>query len=289
MVGVAGTRIVHTAAGPVEVRVLAGHDPPVLMFPGGHSSAATPTGEDIYTDIGRGVVVFSRPGYGRTDVGRLTAAEFTPVVVQACRELGIERAAAAVGVSFGGLQALHIAVVAPELISRLVLHSCAPSQIPFPDTRKMRILGPRVFAPGAQRSTWWVVRRLIYTDAGLKFMMGSLTTLPDTCWWPMMSSDDRRRAREMFAAMHSGSGFTNDLRQADRRLSAYRARLQAEVAVPTLITASLHDGAVSITHAHDFAATIRPAMLVKTSAPTHLYWIGPGRTEITSAVAAFLT
>lgn len=77
---VVGTQIVMTTAGPVEVRILPGEKLPVLLFPGGHTTAATPIGEDIYTDLGRTVLCFSRPGYGRTEVGPLTAAEFAPLV-----------------------------------------------------------------------------------------------------------------------------------------------------------------------------------------------------------------
>ncbi|MGV0809186.1 alpha/beta fold hydrolase [Mycolicibacterium setense] len=115
MVMVLGSHIVVTSALPVEVRYLPAQKPPLLIFPGGHASAAMPTGEQIYTDLGYGVVCFSRPGYGRTDVGALSASQFVPLVVETCRQLDIMQTAGAVGVSFGGLQAIHTAVAAPEL------------------------------------------------------------------------------------------------------------------------------------------------------------------------------
>src|SRR5690625_8035622 len=104
-----GTRIVETTLGPVEVALTAATGEVVLFFPGGHTTAATPLGTDLYTELGYRPLVFSRPGYGLTDVGELTAAEFVPAIAEVCESLGITSAAATVGLSFGGLQAVHVA------------------------------------------------------------------------------------------------------------------------------------------------------------------------------------
>ncbi len=285
---VANTQIVGTSGGPVEVHYVTGEKPPVLLFGGGHTTAVTPIGEQIYTQLGHAVLRFSRPGYGRTEVGPLTAAEFTPLVVEACRWLGIERCAAAVGVSFGGLQAIHTAASAAALAPKLILHSCAPSALPYPDTWFERVAAPLVFGPAIQKTTWAAIRRLVASDAGLKVMMKSLTRLPDDQWWPRMSESDRLSARATFNAMESGYGFRNDVRQASRRLSTYRAHIQTLVAVPTLVTASRHDGGVSFRHAENFVETIPRAHLYETTAATHLYWIGEARADITTAVQTFL-
>lgn len=284
----AGTQIVTTSAGPVEIRYLPSGKAPLLVFPGGHCSAATPTGEEIYADLGYGVVCFSRPGYGRTEVGALTAAEFVPLIVEVSRQLGIERTSGVVGVSFGGLQAIHTALAAPELAPRLVLHSCAPSALAYPDLWRQRVAAPLVFGPVVETMTWAGIRRLVASDAGLKIMMRSLTRLPDDQWWPQMTSTDRACARAVFNAMESGYGFRTDIRQATRQLSEYRARIHALVDTPTLVTASRSDAGVSFRHAQDFAASIRSASLVETTSPTHLYWIGPGRPLVAAAVAQFL-
>lgn len=118
----------------------------MLFFPGGHCSAASDCGWSLYTSDGHGVS-FSRPGYGKTDVGRLNAAEFVPAVAECCEELGIDETAGAVGVSFGGMQALRAAWSLPDLVPRVVLHSCAPSTRVYPDTRReacsARWLSPR--------------------------------------------------------------------------------------------------------------------------------------------------
>lgn len=76
-----------TCLGPVEVALTPGEGEVVLFFPGGHTTAATPLCTDLYTDLGYRVLIFSRPGYGRTNVGRLTAAEFIPAIARVCERL----------------------------------------------------------------------------------------------------------------------------------------------------------------------------------------------------------
>jgi pimeloyl-ACP methyl ester carboxylesterase len=283
------TRVVRTRLGAVEVLHSPGDKRPVLFFPGGHCSAAVDCGWSLYTAIGHGVVSFSRPGYGRTDVGRLTAAEFVPAVAQCCEVLGIDQTAGVVGVSFGGMQALHVAVALPTLAPRLALHSCAPSTHAYPDTRLESRLGPIAFAPGLQSLTWAAVARLVATDAGLRRMVGALSTRPIGDWWHTWSDEDRTLARELFTTMRSGAGFVNDLRQGRRDRSAYRRLLQTQIRCPTLVTASREDAGVAFTHAEDFADTIPTATLVELEAPSHLFWIGPARAQVQGVVSSFIT
>lgn len=128
-------------------------------------------------------------------------------------------APATVGVSFGGLQAVHVAVSLPDLASRLVLHCCAPSTLPYPDTTLEGVTGPLAFASWVQRCSWRAVRALTASDNGLRLMMSGLTTEPSASWWETWTPADRASARETFAAMGSGSGFVTDLLQ---RVSARR-------------------------------------------------------------------
>ena len=159
--------VVDTGFGPVEVAHHPGDGAAILFFAGGHCDAATPAGADLYTELGYEVLSFSRPGYGSTDVGPLSAAEFVPAVGECCDTLGITNVAAVVGVSFGGLQALHVAA-STDLAPRLVLHSCAPSTLPFPDTRRDRAAVPLAFGPVTGRATWAVIRSLVASDKGLR-------------------------------------------------------------------------------------------------------------------------
>jgi pimeloyl-ACP methyl ester carboxylesterase len=176
------TRIVDTCLGPVEVALTPGKGEVVLFFPGGHTTAATPPCADLYTGLGYRALVFSRPDYGLTNVGPLTAAEFIPAIARVCEPLGITAAAATVGLSFGGLQAAQVAVRLPHFARRLILHSCPPSSLPYPDSFLQRVAGPLVFGPRSERLTWRMVRALTASDRGLRAMMAPLSTLPTRQW-----------------------------------------------------------------------------------------------------------
>jgi pimeloyl-ACP methyl ester carboxylesterase len=88
--------------------------------------------------------------------------------------------------------------------------------------------------------------------------------------------------------MESGTGFLNDVRQAEPDRARYRRLVQRSVACPTLITASRDDGGVAFAHAEDLADTIPGARLVETDAPSHFFWLGPPRRRVLEAVAGFL-
>lgn len=284
------TSVVETSLGPVEVAATGSvGDAVVLVFPGGHTTAATPLGTDIYTDLGYRALTFSRPGYGRTDVGPLMAAEFAPAVADVCEHLRVTEAVATVGVSFGGLQAVHVAVSLPHLAPRLILHSCAPSTLPYPDTALERLAVPLAFSPRTQRLTWRAVRALTSSDRGLRLMMSTLSTLPSAAWWDTWTPTDRASARATFAAMDSGSGFVTDVRQGQADRSSYREAALRSVLCPTLVTASLNDGGVRFDHADDFVRTIARARLVQTDAGSHFYWLGTSRRTVSAAVRDFIT
>jgi pimeloyl-ACP methyl ester carboxylesterase len=281
--------IVSTALGEVEIAVVDGVRPPVLFFPGGHCSAVINCGWELYTDLGHAIVSFSRPCYGRTSVSNLSGAEFVPAVEEVCAALELVEVTAVVGLSFGALQAVPAALSEQIAARRLVLHSGAPSTLPYPDTRRERLAGPVVFGPAIQRATWAAISRVVRTEAGLRAMAASLSTLPAKRWWSSWNHEDRERARALFQTMASGRGFVNDLRQARVDASADRRGLLQQVACPTLITASRHDGGVAFAHAEDFAATIPEARLVELDSPTHLFWIGPHAEAARRAVQDFLT
>lgn len=282
------SQVLPTRLGPVEVVYLPGAKPPVLFFPGGHCSAASDCGWSLYRDTGHGLLAFSRPGYGRTAVGRLNAGEFIPAVTECCELLGVKETSAVVGVSFGGLQAIQVAVNLPRLAPRLVLHSCAPSTHSYPDTRVEALLGTVAFATSLQRLTWGAVSQLVASDPGLRRMVAALSKRPVAEWWHSWSDDDKHRGREMFTTMDSGSGFVNDLQQGRPDRATHRRLLQTQVACPTLVTASPHDAGVDFTHAQDLAETIPAATLVVLGCPSHLFWIGPERIQVQAAVDNFL-
>src|SRR5215207_3578501 len=184
MCPMARIEIVSTALGEVEVARVDAAGPPVLFFPGGHCSAVSDCGWELYTRLGYSIVSFSRPGYGRTRVGDLSAAEFTPAVEEVCDALRLTEVAAVVGVSFGALQAVPAALSKRVAARHLILHSAAPSTLAYPDKRAERLAGPVVFGPHVQRATWAAIARVIGTEAGLRTLCASLSTLPTGRWWP---------------------------------------------------------------------------------------------------------
>jgi pimeloyl-ACP methyl ester carboxylesterase len=280
---------VQTALGEVEVAVIEGSRRPVLFFPGGHCSAVCDCGWDLYARLGHTVVSFSRPGYGSTSVGDLSAAEFVPAVEQTCSALALGEVAAIVGVSFGGLQAVCTALSEEVAAPRLVLHSAAPSTLPYPDSWAERVAGPIVFGPRLQAGTWAAISRAVRTERGLRAMSGALSTLPVDHWWPTLSREDRDRARALFRTMSSGRGFVNDVRQAGPDTSGYRHWLLQQVSLPTLITASRTDAGVDFAHAEDLASTIPGARFIELDAPSHLFWLGPQAVSARRAVRTFLS
>ena len=282
------TRVVDTSVGPVEVALTPGEGEVVLCFPGGHATAATPLCAGLYVELGYRPLTFSRPGYGLTDVGDLTAAEFVPLIAEVCERLACVAAVATVGLSFGGLQAVHVAAALPRLGPRLILHSCAPSSRPYPDTTMERLGAPFAFNPHLQRLTWRAVRAMTSSDMGLRLMMASLSTLAVDEWWDSWTSADRAAARSTFAKMDSGSGFMTDLRQASAARSAYRASVLRSVPCATLVTASRHDRGVAFAHAEDFVRTIPHARLIDTRAHSHLFWLGPARHAVSDAIRDFM-
>ncbi|WP_268236988.1 alpha/beta fold hydrolase [Agromyces bauzanensis] len=234
----------------------------------------------------------SSPSRGRvtggTRVGPLGAAEFAPLVREVCEQLDITEIAAAVGVSFGGLQAVHVAEDREQGVPRLMLHSCAPSTLPYPDTRAEAIVGPVVFSPLLQGLVWRLVRRMVGSDAGLRRMMARLSRLPVDDWWGQLSAADRDEARALFQSMGSDSGFAIDLRQGRARDAAARRDALSKVPCPTLVTGSPHDRGVSYAHAEDLAAVIPDAVLVELDSASHLFWIGAGRARVGLIVGAFI-
>ena len=282
------TRLVGTTAGSVEITRTEGEGPAVLFFPGGHCRSWTDCGQGLYAALGHEVISFSRPGYGRTQVGPMDAAAFADVVREVCEQLGVLSVAAAVGVSFGGLQAAHVAGHRSIGVERLVLHSSAPSTLPYPDSRAEALLGPVAFAPAVERAVWWLVRLLVRSDRGLQTMLAGLSTLPPSQWWDDLSATEKDQARGVFNDMGSGSGFVNDLRQARAKVADQRQAALARITCPALITASRHDGGVDFAHAEDLRAHLEHARLVELRSPTHLFWIGPGHDLVTDAIRDFL-
>jgi pimeloyl-ACP methyl ester carboxylesterase len=292
-------RILATSGGPIEMLIRDQafirdeRNRPrtaVLYFHGGHESAITAPASDLYVELGYIVVAVSRPGYGETDVGPLQPSAFAPLVDEVRAVLGVDLFTAVIGTSFGGCQAIEYAGRHPARTKALILHSAAPSTLPYPDSAAERLLGPVMFHPLIERHTWRVIDLLLRRapGVGLRLMMASLSTEPVSTWLPQLDEADHQAMRDVFDCMRSGHGFVTDLAYAGTDHRQTRRSAQQRVACPALITASRHDRGVAWAHAEDFAATIPLARLEELPAPSHLFWIGPPRAHVLSIIRDFL-
>ena len=284
-------RLIITSGGVVEVVVQGGPGDAVLYFHGGHESATTVPAALLYVELGYCVISVSRPGYGLTDVGPVSPANFAMLVDEVRNSLGRGEFLAVIGTSFGGPQAVEYAGRFPGRARSLVLHSAAPSSSAYPDSMVDRLGAPVLFHPRMERLTWRAISGLMRTapELGLRVMMASLSTRPVSSWLPTLDAAQRQEMREVFCTMRSGSGFVIDLSNAGRGSADARRRAQEQVACPTLVTASRDDRGVAWKHAEDFCATIPSARLVEIPAPSHLFWIGPTKTQMLAAIQDFLS
>lgn len=286
-------RVVRTSAGIVEVVVSAEAHAPgdtVLYLHGGHESAEAAPACRVYVELGHRVVAVSRPGYGGTDVGTLSPADFAPQIDEVRAALGVDRFRAVVGTSFGGQQAVQYAVQRPARTRSLSLHSAAPSTLPYPDVALQRLLGPVMFHPRIERHVWGATRTVLRRapEVGLRMMLAPLSTVPLATWFPQVTEADRAEMRDLFATMRSGRGFVVDLAHAGADQGPTRRAAQQRVSCRTLVTGSRHDAGVAWAHSEDLASTIPRASLVDLGAPSHLFWIGESRTRLREVVDDFL-
>ncbi|GAA3012454.1 alpha/beta fold hydrolase [Streptosporangium longisporum] len=147
------TTTARLAEGVVEYRLEGDGPRTVVIFHGGHMRAGLALGEEVFTASGHRVLALSRPGYGRTPLTTATTpAAFADLTARLCHEPGVERVAAAVGVSAGGRTALTMAARHPHLVERVILQS-AVAFVPWPD-RRTRLAGRLVFNARAEAITW---------------------------------------------------------------------------------------------------------------------------------------
>ncbi|GIF45936.1 pimeloyl-ACP methyl ester carboxylesterase [Asanoa ferruginea] len=270
------TTVAKLAAGQIEFRLDARGDGVVLVFHGGHVRAGLALGEEAFD---RTILAPSRPGYGRTPLSR-SIEDYCDLVAALCAQLGIDRVAAAVGISGGGPTAATMAARHPDLVERLILLS-AVSFLPFPD--RLTRLGSHVaFNAVTERATWAGVRTLmrLAPDAGLRFMLRGLSTVPSGTVLAALSDEDRAALVDLFTHMRSGRGFRNDLRPT--------RDVTAQIDQPTLVIATRTDRGVPFAHAESLASTIRHATLVESHAHTHVIWLSPDWPPIAARIRAFL-
>ena len=273
------TEIATIDGHPIEYRRAGTASRVAVILHGGHMSAVCRFGEETYLGAGLGVLVVSRPGYGRTAAAAgPSAPEF---VARLARLLADQRlhVAAVVGISLGARSALTLAAFYPALVPRVIL-LCPVSFRPWPVGRTRRVA--RVaFHPALQGLTWGVVHALLRRnpDKYLPRLVGDLSTLPGTEVVRRLGAD-RAATAEFLLSCRSDLGFALDLRPP--------TDVTADVRQPVLVLASRLDGSVAVEHPEHLAGSLADARLVEVGTPSHLLWLGENAGQTRSAITEFL-
>jgi pimeloyl-ACP methyl ester carboxylesterase len=261
---------------PVSRRGLA------VVLHGGHMSASCRFGEEVYLAAGCAVLVVSRPGYGRTDVGAgPSVPEFVVRVAGLIRRLGLGGPVVTVGISIGARSALTLAAFAPDLVDRVILISPVGFG-PWPSPR-LRLIARVVFRPSTQHVTWAVVHAMLRRDPAraLPRLIRSLSTLPGEEAVRRLGSD-AGAAIEFLLACRSAAGFLPDLRPP--------TDVAADVQQPVLILATRLDAAVAYDdHPVRLASCLSAARLEDSESPSHLIWLGDRAAESARLIRDFLS
>ena len=210
-----------------------------------------------------------------------------PLVREVCAQLDITVTAAAVGVSFGGMQAVHVAND-PELhVPDWCCTAAHRRACRTPTPGREAIGGPILFSPILQGLVWGLVHRVVRSDAGLRRMLAPLSTLPIEDWWEQLSSptETRHGCCSNPCAPTRGSSTTSD--RVDRALPRPAVR-PVERPLSNTRTGSRHDGGVSFATPRTSPRAIPGAVLVELESPSHLFWIGPGTELLASTVRSFI-
>lgn len=277
------TQVAVLSSVPVEYRLVTGAESAVVVFHGGHLRAGLSLSEVPLIAAGYTVLAPSRPGYGRTP---LTAgpgpARFADLTAALCSHLGLTKILAVIGVSAGGPTAVAMAAQDPERVRSLVLHS-ARSSLPFPNGAT-RLAARLAFDPHLEAWTWSAMRRLIQRSpaAGLRLMMGSLSTLPAPQVVEDLTPPERRMVVDAFARMRSGAGFANDVRH------PVDPSFERRVTQRTLVVASHADGQVRWDHAEQLSRNIPLSTTWASPSLSHLIWFGSGGPATNQRTEEFL-
>lgn len=263
----------------IEYRLIGSGPDTVVILHGGHMSARCTLGEATFLELGRSVLLVSRPGYGRTDLSAgPSVPEFIPRLARLITDLGL-RPRVAVGISLGARSAMTLAALYPDLVQRVIL-LCPVSFRPWPPPQTRRI-ARLVFNAGTERLTWGIVHQMLRRDPNrnLPKLVKDLSLLPGPDAVQRLGSD-REAMVEFLLTCRSSRGFLNDLRSP--------TDVTADVRQPALVVASRYDRSVAAEHPRHLVATLPQARLVEVETPTHILWLGQGAEQTRAAIRDFL-
>ncbi len=210
-------------------------------------------------------------------------AEFAATTATLCSHLGLKRLLAVVGVSAGGPTAVAMARAAAGA-GPLRGVALGPLLAAVPQRGATRMVAQVAFDPRLEAGSWAVTQRLMRRapEAGLRLMMGSLSTLPARQVVEDLAPHERLVLVDAFAGMRSGAGFLADVRH------SVDPALERQVTQPTLVVASRADGQVSWDHAEELSRNIPQSTNWASPSLSHLLWFGSGGPATNQCTEDFL-
>ncbi len=272
--------VVETPRGRIEYRI-DGQGRPILLLGGGHTDCRSPFEHERYLlDHGFKVIAPSRPGYGRTPASSGKTAEEAADAMAALLDVLRVGRAVVFGIAAGGRTALQLAGRHPDRVERMVLE-CAVTCEPWP-SKGARVFSTMFFNPVIEGLSWGVFRLLsiLAPRKALPMVMKRLSSMDSSAVAGHMKPETQKRVLEFLRAQRSRSGFLLDIRHESGDLG--------RVTAPTLIVASMYDGAVSARHAEEAAARIKGSKFLVVPAESHLVWFSPYKDDIEQKISSFL-
>jgi pimeloyl-ACP methyl ester carboxylesterase len=257
---------IETSKGIIEYSLL-GQGKPILIIVGGHTNCKETIFHKGLDPNKFCFVTPSRPGYGSTP---LTDQNKTPkgaaeLIIALLDELKIQQIIV-IGISAGGLTALEIAANYPCRVEKLILMSALTKKW-FAKTDKVYKGAKKIFAPGAERYTWFFYRLFfrIFPRLMTKVMFKELSKYRPVEY----TKEEFGELRDTTLKMRSYQGFANDV---DQDLDQ---GILTKIVCSTLIMHSINDKPVPLPHALNAKEKIQNSKLVTfNNRWGHMLWFG---------------
>ena len=165
--------IVNIKKSYMEYR-LEGIGPMVVVLKGGHCSRDTNLSHEKLKDCGFSVLIPSRPGYDRTssEIGR-TAEESADAIAALLDILLIDKIIL-IAISAAGPTALAFCLKYPNCVKKLIME-CAMAK--GWDEKYKKTATKVLFGP-AEKVTWWITFRLLFSQSVLAFLQRCINNPP---------------------------------------------------------------------------------------------------------------
>lgn len=270
----------------IEYSITGMEGEPVLVMHGGHSSCYEEFGYSSLINNDFMVITPSRAGYGKTskEIGE-SLSKACDYYVRLLNHLGIEKIHL-LAVSAGGPSGLYFASQYPERVKTLTLQSAVTKEWHTPKDRIYK-LAQVLFRPSLEKMTWKLTSIMsnCFPKFMFKQMVPSFSKLSYKHIREKIVDEDIEEIRKMNNRQRSGFGFLIDLLQTKEITS----KDLKNIACPTFIMHSKHDGAVSLEHPHYAHQQISDSELCILESWGHLIWLGVGANAVNRKLIDFLT